>query len=472
MSKKDQLEIEAKALGYTTSEYKKFRTNAWKVLMGFSILYCFLYCGRLNMGLSIPAMVDEMGWTIAELGVLSAIFFWSYGMGHLFNGRLGEIFGVNRFIIAAVFLSAAVNVLISFQNSLVVIAILWGLNGYFQSMAWSPGVALITKWWPGKKRGFATGLANAFSGFGQVACWFSVAIAFSIAPKMGWRAAFIFPVIIVVIVAIAYGFLVKEKPSDIGLQEYAEEDKAKAKQEAELTEVLKERGKLYPYIHLLKMWRFDIWLLIIAGASIARYGLLTWIPTYYNDVFQVDVKAGILGTVLLPLGMGFGTLIVPWATDKFCPTNRLPAVILCAVVSGITVFFFPRLGPGVGASALLFTAGFFIYAINGVVWAFAADVGGRVFAGTATGILDCAAYLGASVQAIYFGSAIQSGNWNILFVVIGITCVLIAVLAVIAGLGLSKDKEKNKDKYQDKDNNQEQNQDITPKQDESIDVTV
>lgn len=442
MSKSDQLNIEAKALGYTTDEYKKFRSNAWKVLFGFSILYCFLYCGRLNLGLSISSMVEQTSWTTADLGILSAIFFWTYGMGHLFNGRLGEVFGVNRFIVAAVFLSAAANVLISFQSSLIMIAILWGLNGYFQSMAWSPGVALITKWWPGKKRGFATGLANAFSGFGQVACWFAVAAAFALAPGMGWRAAFIFPVIMVVIIAVFYAFLVKEKPSDIGLAEYQEEDQVKAKQEAELREVLKQRGKLYPYFHLLKNWRFDVWMLIIAGASIARYGLLTWIPTYYNEVFQVDVEAGILGTVLLPLGMGFGTLIVPWATDKFCPTNRLPAVILCAAVSGITVFFFPRVGPGVGASALLFIAGFFIYAINGVVWAFAADIGGRVFAGTATGVLDCAAYIGASVQAVYFGAAIAGGNWNILFVVIGITCAVIVGLAIIAGLGLNKNKNK------------------------------
>lgn len=439
-NKSTQHSSAAQALGYTEDEYSKFRKNAWKVLLGFSFLYCFLYCGRLNLGLSISAITEQTSWTTTDLGILSSIFFWTYGMGHLFNGRLGEIFGVNRFIVAAVFLSALANVLISFQSSLIAIAVLWGLNGYFQSMAWSPGIALITKWWPGNERGFATGLANAFSGFGQVACWFSVVIAFSIAPGMGWKAAFIFPVIIVVIIAVFYKIFVKENPSDIGLAEYKEEDATKAQEEEELRALLKSKGKLYPYMHLLKNWRFDVWLFIIAGASIARYGLLTWIPTYYVEVFQVDIKSGILGSVLLPLGMGFGTLIVPWATDKFCPTNRLPAVILCAVVSAVTVFFFPNVGPGPMAGALMFTAGFFIYAINGVVWAFAADIGGRVFSGTATGVLDCAAYLGASVQAIYFGAVISTGNWSILFVVVGFTCALVAVLAVIAGLGLNKNK--------------------------------
>ena len=438
MNKQERLDFEAKTLGYTREEYKKFNANAWKVLLCFSILYCFLYCGRLNLGLAIPYMVEQTSWTTADLGILSAIFFWTYGIGHLFNGRLGEVFGVNRFVIAAVLLSATANVLISFQSSLIIIAILWGFNGYFQSMAWSPGIALLTRWWPGKRRGFANGFADAFSGFGQVACWFAVAISFVIAPNMGWRAAFIFPIIMVVILVVVYGLLVKEKPSDIGLKEYEEEDKEKAKQEAELQEVLKEKGKLYPYIHRFKIRRSDIWLLIAAGASLCRYGLLTWIPTYYNEVFHVDVEAGILGTVLLPLGMAFGTLSVSTITDKFCPTNRLPAVIICAIGAGATVFFFPQVGPGVGASILLFVAGFFVYGIHGVLWAFAADIGGRVFAGTATGILDWAAYMGASIQAIFFGAAIAGGNWNILFVTVGGTCVLVAVLAIIAGLGLNK----------------------------------
>lgn len=426
-------------LGYSPEDYKKFKKNAWTVLWGFSILYCFLYCARLNLGLAMPAIIEQTSWTAADLGILSAIFFWTYGMGHLFNGRLGEVFGVNRFIVVGVFLSAAANVLISFQSSLMIIAVLWGLNGYFQSMLWSPGMALLSRWWPGNSRGFATGLANAFSGFGQVAAWIAVYLSFIILPNMGWRAAFVFPVIAMIIIVVFYKFIVKGKPSEVGLEDYEEEDPLRKVHEDELRAVCAGKGKLYPYIHLFKQWRFDVWLIIIAGSSIARYGLLTWIPLYYVQVLDMSVKDGIVGTVLLPLGMGFGTLIVPWATDKYCPTNRLPAVIICALVAGATVFFFPQIDSRVGAAALLFIAGFFIYAINGVVWAYATDIGGRVFAGTATGILDCFAYLGASVQAIYFGSVLtKTGNWTLVFAVITTTCIVIAVAAVIAGNGAKK----------------------------------
>ena len=127
MKKKDTADM----LSYNFEQYKKFTRYAWTVLLAFSILYCFLYCGRQNLSYAMPAMMQEAGWTALQLGVLSSVQFWTYGLGHLFNGRLGEIFGVNRFIIAGMFLSAAMNILIGFQSSLLFITVLWGLNGFF-----------------------------------------------------------------------------------------------------------------------------------------------------------------------------------------------------------------------------------------------------------------------------------------------------------------------------------------------------
>ena len=426
-------------LGYTPEEYKYFNKNAWIVLIAFSIVYCFLYCGRLNLSYIMPQMMAEEGWTEMDLGILSSILFWTYGMGHMFNGRLGEIFGVNKFIVAGLFLSAIANLLIGFQSSLVIIAICWGFNGYFQSMLWGPGMALLSNWWPRNKRGFATGFANAFSGLGQCFAAITVSIGVMVLPGIGWRAGFIVPVFFMVAAGIVYIILTKEKPSKIGLKEYVDPDKVSNTQDEELKALVKEKGKLYPYIYLFSKWRFDCWLFIIAGSSIARYGLLTWVPTYYVQEFGVDVKEGALGTILLPLGMAFGTFIIPWISDKYFSENRIPLVVICAGIAGATVFFFRLVEPGALAGFLLFTAGFFIYAINGLVWAYATDVGGRAFAGTAAGVLDAFAYLGAACQALFFGSVLSSsGNWTLVFTCVAGVCAAIIVISIIAGSGLKK----------------------------------
>lgn len=421
-------------LGYTEEQYKIFKRHSWIVLLAFSILYCFLYCGRQNLSYAMPAMMSEEGWSALQLGVLSSVQFWAYAFGHLINGRLGEIVGVNKVIVIGMVLSAAMNMLIGFQSSLFIITLLWAVNGYVQSMLWSPGMALVANWWPSSRRGFATGFANAFSGLGSVITAFVVSFSYVILPNSGWRSAFIGSAIIMLVVVVIYPFFAKEKPSKIGLPEYVDPNEVRESNDNELQKIIEEKGKLYPYIHLLKQWRFDLWLIIIACSSIARYGLLTWIPTYFTDVFQFDIEAGIIGSVICPLGMAAGALIIPWMSDRMWSQNRLPWVVISSVGAAITVFGFMKADPGVLASTLLFFAGFFIYGINSLVWAFATDIGGRVFGGTATGILDCAAYIGASVQAIFFGSVLtNSGNWNFVFAcIVGVLIVMIFA-ALLAG---------------------------------------
>lgn len=421
-------------LGYTTEQFNIFQKNAWNVLLGFSILYCFLYCGRQNLSFAMPAMMGEEGWTALQLGVLSSIQFWTYSLGHLINGRLGEVVGLNKLIVIGMVLSALMNFLIGFQSSLFIIAILWGINGYVQSMLWSPGMALIANWWPSNKRGFATGFANAFSGLGSVATAVAVTVSLVIFPNLGWRGAFFGAAIVMLLVVVIYPFFAKERPSSIGLPEYVDSNESNAYKDYELQKIIAQKGKLYPYIFLFKQWKFDLWIIIIACSSIGRYGLLTWIPTYYVEVFDVDIEAGIMGSVVCPLGMAVGALVIPWLSDKVWSHNRLPWVVISSVMSALTVLGFMFAGPGIVASVLLFFAGFFIYGINSLVWAFATDIGGRMFSGTATGILDCAAYIGASVQAIFFGGVLtNTGDWNLVFVgIIGVMVVMI-IAALIAG---------------------------------------
>lgn len=421
-------------LGYTKKEYLKFRKYAWSALLAFSILYCFLYCGRQNLSFAIPVMMKEEGWTALQLGILSSVQFWTYALGHLVNGRLGEIVGLNRLIIVGMILSAGLNVLIGFQSSLLVIAILWGINGYVQSMLWSPGIALIANWWTASKRGFAVGFANAFSGLGSVVTAFVVTFSMSFVPSLGWRSAFVGAGIMMIIIVIFYPLFSKENPSKIGLPAYVETDEVRVQNDAELNEIDNNRGKLYPYIYLLKQWKFDLWIIIIACSSIARYGLLTWIPTYYIEVFKVDIETGIIGSIVCPLGMAAGALIIPWLSDKVWSQNRLPWVIISSIASAIAVFAFMSAEPGIRASMLLFFAGFFIYGINSLVWTFATDIGGRTFASTATGVLDCAAYVGASVQAIFFGNILtKSGDWSMVFISIVGVLVVMVVASILAG---------------------------------------
>ena len=422
--------------GYNKVEYKKFTAGAWRYLILFSLLYCAHYCTRLNIG---NAQVYMTEFSSEDIGMLSSVLFWTYGIGHLFNGRLGEIFGVRGFIILSVLLSVLCNLFMGFQTSIAAMAVIWGINGFVQSMAWAPGVSSLTAWWPGDKRGFATGFANAFSGFGQVVATLMVALGFVLLPNMGWRSAFFVPAILPVAMLVIYWIFAKESPKAIGLSDYEEEDKGKAEHEDKMAQILKEKGVLYPYIHLLKKPVFWVWIFVVFASGIARYGLVTWIPKYLNETTGLGAVVSLLTSTILPIGMGIGTFIVPALTDKFCPDNRLWASVLSGMVAAVCIIGIAFLNPDNSFQFFLmllclFFAGFFIYAINGTVWAYAADVGGRVFASTASGILDFAAYMGAAIQAAVYGSILNAGNWNAVFLSVALFCALIAVVSLVSAL--------------------------------------
>lgn len=421
--------------GYTQKEYKLFRHYAWRYLLLFSILYCFLYCTRLNLSNAGALMIKGLGWTKSDLGVLTGALFWSYGIGQFVNGRLSEIIGPAKFLVVSVILSAAANILFAFQDSLVVMAIIWGLNGYFQSMGWTPGIAILTRWWPGATRGFATGFAHAFSGFGQVAAILSVALAFALFPSLGWRAAFFVSAAFPIVALVAYLLWARTYPSKIGLTEYVENNQARAQMEEEMRTLVAERGKLYPYKYVLSNPQFLVWVVIAFITGLARYGLVTWVPLYFIDKYNVSVTSGLLGAISLPVGMGIGTFVVPWLTDKWCLNNRLPAVVLSAIIGAISIGMFLFLNPVCGwqmicAQLMLFVAGFCIYAINGTAWAYATDIGGRVFSATSSGVLNFAAYMGAAAQSFVYGLLLDKIGWYSVFGSLAFLCGLLAVLGL------------------------------------------
>ena len=80
---------------------------------------------------------------------------------------------------------------------------------------------------------------------------------------------------------------------------------------------------------------------------------------------------------------------------------------------------------------VLVISGFCIYAINSIVFTYAAYIDGRVFSETYSGVLNFSAYLGAAVQSVVYGFALDNGGWGIVFVSIAVFNILIAVLGVI-----------------------------------------
>ncbi len=411
--------------GFSNPRFKKM---AWLVLLSFGFTYLFFYNGRQNINIVIDEMAASFNTDKTGLGIVTSSLFWCYAFGQLINGRLGAKFGYKNFMIIGVIASAVLNVIISFQQSLVVIAILWGLNGFFQSMVWSNGLGVVNKWWPKEKRGFSSGLATFFSGMAQVVTYLTILLCTELNPDWGWRAAFRYPMIPMILILVAFVMFFHNSPEDVGLTGLNEEI---TPEEQKLAKDIKEKGYLYPYKVLFSEPKVIVLCLISAIAGIGRYGLLTWIPSYFKNTFHVGIKEGVLGTILLPFGQACAMFIFPVITDKFFKGKREPMLIVASIVTFLGMIAFPFIKSQIAASIMLFVLGVFSM-VTGVIWAIAGDIGGKVFASTVVGVLDWAVYMGAALQSILFAVVEDYFGWAAGFIAIGVLYVILLVLTFVA----------------------------------------
>lgn len=422
---------EKKTFGYTEKEYAKFKKHAWLMLLSFGITYLFFYNGRQNINLVMSQMATELGSSTAALGVVSSSLFWCYAFGQLINGRLGAFFGYKRFMMVGVAASGIINIIISFQHSIPVIALLWGLNGFFQSMVWANGLGVLNKWWPKSKRGFASGLTTAFSGSAQVVTYLTILLCLDMNPEWGWRAAFRYPMIPMLLMLIAFAMFFKEKPEDVGLAPFEEENAEQEKRDKELALQIEKNGYLYPYKVLFSEPKVIVFCLISAIAGIGRYGLLTWVPTYFTEQLGLSIKDGIFSSILLPFGQACAMFIFPLITDKVFKGKREPMLALASIVTFCGMMVFPFITSQKPASLMLFILGV-SGMVTGVIWAIAGDIGGRAFSSTVVGVLDWAVYMGAAIQASVFGFMKDTFGWSAIFITIGSLYIIMLILTLLA----------------------------------------
>lgn len=417
--------------GYNAKDFQKFKKYAWLMLLSFGLTYLFFYNGRQNINLVLPLMKQEFQSDLGTLGVVSSALFWSYAFGQLVSGRLGSYFGYKKLMIVGVAASAVLNVLISFQSNLWLIAVLWGLNGFFQAMVWSNGVGAINKWWPKEKRGFASGLATAFSGVAQAVTYLTVNWCLILNPEWTWRAGFRFPMVPMVLILVVFILFFREKPENVGLKPFEEADKSLDAADAAMEKTLADKGFFYPYKLLFSEPKVLVFCLISAIAGIGRYGLLTWIPTYFTEELGLTLKDDMFTYIVLPLGQACAMFVFPFITDKVFKGKREPMLILASLVACVGLVCFPFFKTQLPATIMLFVVGVFSM-VTGVIWAIAGDMGGRALSSTVVGVLDWAVYMGAAIQASVFGFVQEQFGWSAIFITIGCLYIVLLVLTLVA----------------------------------------
>ena len=413
---------------FRTAQYEdlpnSYHIFKWRVLLAFAGFYLFLYLGRFNFWPVAPLVKEDLSLSNFEVGLVNALLLWGFGLGDLVHGRLAETFGLRLWVMIGAILTTVFNLITSFATSAVTMAIPWGIAGFVNAAGWAPGISMISQWWPRRNRGMALGIVGTAAGGAMVTMWW---ISGYVGAEWGWRASFRYPPLIIAVLGIAFYFIARDRPTDVGLPEYVEDDQVSATPEAIDPKRLKGLG---PYRVLLGNSRFLLACHVKGLENIVRYGLTTWVPIYYFEEGGLSIESTVVLTVLLPLGYLFAPPISGIISDRYLDSRRQPMVIFSCMVSALVLVGIAMAPPvNVTLGALLLLIGGLSMGMSPMSTV-AVDIAGRRMSGTASGVLDAHGYAYAGAQALIFAAVLDMAGspWPIVFIAMAVTRVVSAAM--------------------------------------------
>jgi OPA family glycerol-3-phosphate transporter-like MFS transporter len=400
---------------YIMMDYKKFHRTKWIMLFALMFCYFFYYCGRQNFGFAILGIQKSLHLTAADTGIISAGLLLFYGVGQAVNGSLGDKFGARKLLALGAILSVVCNVITSFATGFWGLLIPWSLNGYVQSFGFAPGSKMIADWWEKHERGKAFGLYLCASIVAFAACiW--------VLNHFTWPWLFRLPVIFLLISAIIFYMIARDKPQDLGYPAIANEVH---QNDSRLT--AKERYRL-----VFTNFRFQMASLSMGFCSVARYGLIIWVPVIYlGDSSSHSVWT----TIALPVGMALGTIASGSISDKLFDSDRIKPTILFMILAAVltTILYFIPADQVALAMPLLFFIGFFVFGPQSSLFALCPDLLGTACTSTGAGIMNAYGYGFSAIGEVCIGYLIHyTTHVSVTFVVVAIACFFSVLTAFFA----------------------------------------
>ena len=367
---------------------------------------------------------EDLGLSHFEIGLINAMLLWGFGLGDLIHGRLAETYGLRLWVMIGAILTTVLNIITSFATSAITMAIPWAVAGFVNAACWAPGISMVSQWWPRRKRGLALGLVGTAAGGAMVMMWW---ISGYVGAEWGWRASFRYPPMIIAVLGIAFYFIARDRPSDVGLPEYIEDDEVSAAPESLDPERLKGFG---PYKELLSNPRFLLASHVKGLENVVRYGLTTWVPIYYFEEGGLSIESTIALTILLPLGYLIAPPISGIISDRYLGSRRQPMVIFSCAVSAVVLVGIALAPPvNITLGAVLLLTGGLAMGMSPMSTV-AVDIAGRHMSGTSSGLLDAHGYAYAGAQAIIFSVILDMAGspWPIVFLAMAATRVISGVM--------------------------------------------
>ena len=259
---------------------RKMPLKVWFVLGLLMSLIVLNYFDRQTLSILKPIVKAELAFDDAAYSLLTFAFMLPYIVMYVLSGRLIERFGTRICMTVFAIGWSIANILSGLSHSFAHLAASRALLGISEPGVFPIMQRAVLNWVPVERRALALSIVTPAGNIGAIIAPMLVAM---MATGIGWRAAFIIPGLIGVVIAIVWWFTdTKEAPEPQPLQQAAGSVDAADDEAISATSLLKD--KKYWSIIVVRMLSDPVW-----------YFYLFWIPGYLQE--RVGLSLSELGLV-------------------------------------------------------------------------------------------------------------------------------------------------------------------------------
>jgi len=400
-----------------------------KLVLIFSITgYASFYFVRKNLGVAMPVMGKALAIDKVAFGTFLTLHGVIYGVSKFLNGFLADRSNARTFMACALVASALLNIAFGFSSAVVVLGLIWMLNGWFQGMGFPPCARLIANWFPPKQLATKFSIWNSSHNIGSILI--VLLCGFLLSGKLfapNWKLCFFVPAGIALVVAAMLWFWLPDTPPSVGLPEvegtHAESQDKESHEHFQRFVARQVFGNKY------------IWLLSAANFFVysIRYAVFDWGPTLLVEVKHLQIMYAawmIAGFEVFGL---IGALLGGWLTDRYLGGRAGRTCIIYMILAGVSVFLFWKIHTEskLLITGLLCATGFFVYGPQCLLAIACANLATKRAAATAVGLTSIFGYASTTVSGLGFGYLVKHYGWDAGFEVL-LGCAVIGTLLFIA----------------------------------------
>ena len=388
------------------SVYRSLRNRTF---WGVTIAYSLYYVCRMSINVVKQPLIDEGILSAGQLGLIGSALLFVYAIGKFMNGFIADYCNIRRFMAVGLFVSALMNLLMgalglfSSMIPMVVIfvsfAILWGINGWMQSMGSGPGVISLSRWFSKAKRGSYYSLFSSSPYIGEFISYNLLAL---VVAWLGWQAGFIVAAAAGLAGAAIILLFVSDTPESKGLPSIQEiSGEVLTKEDKMATKDLQKMVLKHP----------GIWIIALSSAFIyiTKYAIAGWGVLFLQKARGFDLAEASQVIAFSAIFGILGTVLAGWLSDSVFKGDRVRPAVLSGIISTSSLILFLFVGGGFilnifYVSLFSLSVGVLYCIVAGLM---AVDIVPRKATGAALGVVGISSYVAAGLQDITSGYLIQ-----------------------------------------------------------------